>query len=316
MRIMVYGFTQFCTWFVERHPGYFIAPLRINGSGIESMFSLFKFCAAGNLSANNYGSIRGRVITGKEVVSNSNSGRGYRDDRILVSGNLQQSETSAGSRVAYSVRVVFDSFGLDRVKEFRFSYNLCQSSIGGRQGSNACTLIVLLVRYRFVTSSLPQLTRSTLPSLWFEAVTSGMFQGNAIHDVLFDGQPINLDVEDAVECCGDDLHISSYKESIGYDLQLGDLSPLVATLEDRASLRKNQTAVLINNDMTVAVLLWETGECAIIDSHAHGNYGAVISCVPPGQINTIVSWLAKMVLKYCNRVLGLCTLTFVSYDCT
>ena len=117
----MYGFTQFCTWFVERHPGYFIAPLRINGSGIESMFSLFKFCAAGNLSANNNGSIRGRVITGKEVVSNSNSERGYRDDRILVSGNLQQSETSAGSRVAYSVRVVFDPFGLDMVKEFRFS---------------------------------------------------------------------------------------------------------------------------------------------------------------------------------------------------
>lgn len=87
------------------------------------------FCAAGNLSANNYGSIRGRVITGKEVVSNSYSERGYRDDRILVSGNLQQSETSAGSRVAYSVRVVFDPIGLDRVKEFRFSYNLCQSSM-------------------------------------------------------------------------------------------------------------------------------------------------------------------------------------------
>ena len=116
---------------MERHPGYFIAPLRINDSGIESMLSLFKFCAAGNLSANNCGSIRGRVITGKEVVSNSNSERGYRDDRILVSGNLQQSETSAGSRVAYSVRVVFDPFGLDRVKEFRFSYNLCQSLIGG-----------------------------------------------------------------------------------------------------------------------------------------------------------------------------------------
>ena len=62
-----------------------------------------------------------------------------------------------------------------------------------------------------------------------------MFQGNAIHDVLFDGQPINLDVEDAVECCGDDLHISSYKEFIGYDLQLGDLSPLMATLEDSFS---------------------------------------------------------------------------------
>ena len=105
---MVYGFTQFCTWFMERHPGYFIAPLRINGSGIEPISSLFKFCAAGNLSANNYGSIRGQVITGKDIVSNSNSERGYHDGRILVSGNLQQSETSAGSRVAHSVRVVFD----------------------------------------------------------------------------------------------------------------------------------------------------------------------------------------------------------------
>ena len=62
-------------------------------------------------------------------------------------------------------------------------------------------------------------------------------------------------------------------------------------------------------------LIWDETK-VIIDSHAHGNYGAVISCVPPGQINTIVSWLAKMVLKYFNRVLGLCTLTFVSYDCT
>ena len=104
------------------------------------------------------------------------------------------------------------------------------------------------------------------------------------------------------------IFISHISESIGYDLRLGDLSPSVVTLEDSASLRKNQTAVLINNDMTVAVLLWETGECAIIDSHAHGNDGAVISCVPPDQINTIVSWLAKMVLKYCNRVLGLLSL--------
>ena len=120
----MYGFTQFCTWFVEIHLGYFIAPLRINDSGIESMFSLFKFCATGNFSANNYGSIRGQVINGNEVVSNSNSERGYCDDRILVSGNLQQSETSAESRVACSVRVGFDPFDLDRVKEIRFSASL------------------------------------------------------------------------------------------------------------------------------------------------------------------------------------------------
>ena len=65
------------------YPDYFISPLRINGSAIESIFSVLKFTAGGNLSVRNYGSFRGRVITGREVITNSNSERGYRDDIIL-----------------------------------------------------------------------------------------------------------------------------------------------------------------------------------------------------------------------------------------
>ena len=181
----MYGFTDFCNWFVEKYPKYFVAPLRINGSGIESLFSLLKFSAAGNLSAINYGSIRGRVITGKEVVTNSNSEKGYRDDRIVVSGDLENSKSSIGSSLSSSVRVVFDPFGLAGVKEFRFSSDLCQSSIAGREGSNACTLISLFVGYHFMRRSLTQLTRSTLTSTWFESVTSSFLQGNALHDSRF-----------------------------------------------------------------------------------------------------------------------------------
>lgn len=73
---------------MEIYFGYFIVFLRINGSGIEFIFSLFKFCVVGNFFVNNYGLIRGRVIIGKEVVLNSNFERGYRDDRIFVFGNL------------------------------------------------------------------------------------------------------------------------------------------------------------------------------------------------------------------------------------
>ena len=137
-----------------------------------------------------------------------------------------------------------------------------------------------------------------------------------IHDLPFDGEPRDLDVEDAVESTGNELHLSCYEEPIAYDLRSGNTSPLVDTLAAKASLNQNQTAVLITAGRTMAVLLWETGDCAIIDSHAHSHFGAVIGYAPPGEIKAIVCWLSKMVFKYYNAVLGLCTLTFVSYDHT
>ena len=313
---MVYGFLQFSQWFMAAYPDYFISPLRINGSAIESIFSVLKFTAGGNLSASNYGSFRGRVITGRDVIINSNSERGYRDDIILVSGSFASSD--GGSRMSYSVRLVFDPFGLSEIKQFCFSANLSQSTIGGRQGSNACTIIASLVGYQFVKLALPELTLSTLPSQWFEVIVNSMVEGNALHDLLFDGEARNLDIEDAVECCGNDLHISHYDQSIGFDLRSGDLSPLVQSLQTRASHHQRQVAVLISGFQSVVLLIWETEAFAIVDSHTHGQYGALMCYAPAGQASStdIVTWLSKMVQKYFNGSLGLCILTFVTYDCT
>lgn len=297
-------------------PDYFISPLRINGSAIESIFSVLKYTAGGNLSASKYGSFRRQVITGWEVITNSNSERDYRDDIILVSGSFTSS--SGGSRMSYSVRLVYDPFGLSEIKQFCFSANLSQSTIGGRQGSNVCTIIALLVGYQFVKLTLPELTLSTLPSQWFQVIVDSMLEGNALHDLLFDGEARNLDTEDAVECCGNDLHISHHNQPIGFDLRSGDLSPLVQSLQTRAAHHQKQVAVLISDFQSVALLIWETGAFAIVDSHIHCQYGALICYAPAGQTSStdIVTWLSKMVQKYFNGSLGLCTLTFVTYDCT
>ena len=206
-------------WFNATYPDYFVSPLRINGSSIESIFSVLKFAAGGNLSASNYRSFRGRIIAGREVITNSNSERGYRDDVILVSGSLTSTSGNSGSRPSYSVRLVFDPFGISGLKQFSLSGNLSQSTVGGRQGSNACTLIASLLGFQFVKHGLPELTASTLPSQWFEVLVRAMFEGNALHDMLFDGEARNLDIEDAVESCGNDLHISSYDQAIGFDLR-------------------------------------------------------------------------------------------------
>ena len=47
-------FLGFCRDFLTRNPGYYVQPVRINGSVVESPFSRFKYHANGNLSSVNY----------------------------------------------------------------------------------------------------------------------------------------------------------------------------------------------------------------------------------------------------------------------
>ena len=141
---------------------------------------------------------------------------------------------------------------------------------------------------------------------------------HALHDLLFEGEARNLDIEDTVESCGDDLHISSYAQAIGFDLRSGDFSPLITTLQSRASQRQKQVAVMISSLRTVAVLIWEREAIAIVTSHSQGQRGAMVGCVPHGQgcCSDIVNWYSGVMQKFFNENLGLPTLTFVSYDCT
>ena len=51
---MFYAFTEFCKYFLEKFPGYYIWPLRLNGSALETIFSQLKFNMNGQLSSVNY----------------------------------------------------------------------------------------------------------------------------------------------------------------------------------------------------------------------------------------------------------------------
>ena len=63
LRLMYYGFKQLCDSFTRQHGQYYVVPVRINGSVIESLFSRFKYDAGGNLSATNYESAISRLLT-------------------------------------------------------------------------------------------------------------------------------------------------------------------------------------------------------------------------------------------------------------
>ena len=78
MQIMWYGFKNFCDDFTARHPGFYVAPLRLNGSAIETLFSQLKFISHGDLSATRYpqalaslitrGSIHSRPLAGSAIA--------------------------------------------------------------------------------------------------------------------------------------------------------------------------------------------------------------------------------------------------------
>lgn len=67
LRITWYGYREFCKDFLQRHPGYFVYPLRLTGSAVETIFSRLKFITGGHLSAVNNASARANLLTRCEV---------------------------------------------------------------------------------------------------------------------------------------------------------------------------------------------------------------------------------------------------------
>ena len=85
----MHGFLLCCAWFftyVSPDGRYFISPLRINGSALESIFSVLKHTSGGNLSAIAYSPALGRLINRKDLVVNRHSEKGYRDQILNVDG--------------------------------------------------------------------------------------------------------------------------------------------------------------------------------------------------------------------------------------
>ena len=77
LRVMCNGFTGLCTDFLTENPEYFIVPVRINGSAVESYFSQLKFSSGGQLSAVNYSTAQ--VETTKAASTKRPRESDYRD---------------------------------------------------------------------------------------------------------------------------------------------------------------------------------------------------------------------------------------------
>ena len=94
--------------------------------------------------------------------------------------------------------------------QYTLPAELCQSELGGGDGSNTCTLICIFLGLQFKKQDFPSPLYSTslLPQ-WKTAIANAIVDGNTLHDCVFEGQAINLDVEDAFENVEEELELGT-----------------------------------------------------------------------------------------------------------
>ena len=316
---MVSSFLKYCQWFFDHIPrhsesaDYFVTPLRINGSAIESLFSLLKYGAGGNLTALNYGSGLARVQARTEVSRKTYSGKGYRDDVVMPHPTEEHAGQPSSSSSPNAITVIGQNkpYGFS-VTEFLFPFSVSQSVLGGRHGSNACTLIAISFGNRFMRSSLQKISGLMLPLQWTSAITNSIADGNTLHDIAFEGQPINLDVQDAVDNFADELQVMSYDENI-CNCSNQDMTPLIGLISEKASRLERKAGVLIVDGLTVAVACFGNGEVAIMDSHMHGQNGALV-CIS-NTTSELINWYKRSFHKYNNKTMAqICAVTWLNFN--
>ena len=192
------------------------------------------------------------------------------------------------------------------VTEWLFPWNVSQSTLDGRNGSNACVFIALCFGRIHQTANPANLQGHQLSSEWQEALKEAIRMGNSMHDELYDRQGVNVTLEDAMDAIGTICQIGGVQQ----EFNVFGSSPLDQLEDVVHSICQQSTPsfhVLMVNDMAMLLIVDSDGNLILVDSHMHGSMGALIARSVPDQGNQ-AQWFSH----YFNRMLtqtwgvGLC----------
>ena len=159
--------------------------------------------------------------------------------------------------------------------------HITQSTIDGRNGSNACLLTALTCGMLHKFSKLPVLSRQNLTAHWQMALVTAIRMDNDMHDELYDAEGVDVAVDDAVSAVGQHCQVHNiFRE---YDMfgsnPQGQLDTVVLSiLQEKPSYH-----ILVEHGKAVLVIIDCAGHLILVDSHQHSNKGALVarsvSCV-------------------------------------
>ena len=201
--------------------------------------------------------------------------------------------------------------GIAGIIQWSFPVDFCQSMIGGRSGSNACTFIALYFGKCLLHENLPTPCGNSLSMEWKSALYTAMKKGNEIHDELFEGG-VDVAVEDAVNMAGALCFVDSVGQ--GYDMFGHDCEDQLATVfEMLCTMQQSRCYAVVSSGRTMLLIVNEDSSCMIVDSHKHINHGAVIAYCPSNSVKMLAKWLRAMMQITWQIDLRFCSVTPIFY---
>ena len=200
------------------------------------------------------------------------------------------------------------------ITEWYLPSHVSQSTIDGRNGSNACVFIALTFGMLHKFSKLPVLSGQNLTAHWQMALVTAIRMGNDMHDELYDAEGVDVAVDDAVSAVGQ--HCQVHDISQEYDIfgsnPQGQLETVVLSiLQEKPSYH-----ILVAHGKAVLVIIDCAGNLILVDSHQHRNKGALIarsiSCVGH-QAAYFAFFLNQVYLQTFGANISICKVSTISY---
>ena len=200
------------------------------------------------------------------------------------------------------------------INVYHFPREISQSYYGGRNGSNACTVIAVLIARTFCCGSIkPQQTES-LKDSWINLVSSCIAEGNRLYDMLINSKKqgaIYLSVEDVVEEFGNTLQVKNLGCSLPVSFVSETKTATIGFQLERLQKLHERLAVIFIKDSRSGVFLFDKdGLLLFADSHPYGSGGAMLVCT--SNVSELVMLLVEIL--HMVSLEGLGTLTPVYFN--
>ena len=201
-----------------------------------------------------------------------------------------------------------------QVMYWHFPRNISQSYYGGRNGSNACTIIAMLIARLFYQSGIAAPAPAVLPEMWISVFVKCISEGNKLYDGLVNTKEegaITLAVEDVAEYFGEDFGISDVDCPLPVTFKSDiETETLVFQLNKHKALNRRQCLMFIKDFRTGVFLIQEDGFLLFADSHPYGSGGAMLVSAPSGSAEHLGKFLQAVLL---SRTDTLGTITSVKF---
>lgn len=166
----------------------------------------------------------------------------------------------------------------DRIAVWRCKSEISQARLGGRDGSNACTSIAIVLGRMFCRNesqlfvSFQKGTSSPLNTSWLHALANAIVDGNTIYDKhMSNKSPCLLDVETACSLAESELKVARICEPLPVWFNSDFECAPLATIEYQLflfSLNEGRNCtILTSNGKSSVILSKGTGKLLLVDTH-------------------------------------------------